>query len=254
MSQPSHILDIGNVTVAYGKKTVARDISLQIAPGEAFGLMGLNGEGKTTLIKTILGLRDAVSGTIKINGHDRLDPASRQMLAFLPERFDPPWFLRGNEFLKFSMDIYGRKYDEDAVRRGTADLSLDYAVIRNRVQTYSKGMRQKLGLLATVMTGCPLLILDEPMSGLDPRARARVKDMLLKAKAAGTSIFLSSHILADLYEICDRVAVLHDGHIKFTGRPHDMLTQTGEENLERAFLHIIGDLSDNSIKNAATAI
>ena len=140
------------------------------------------------------------------------------------------------EFVRFSLSLYNAPVDDAAVRAAAQSLALDPAVLDRRVQTYSKGMRQKLGLLGTILTGCGLFILDEPMSGLDPRARAAVKDMLLETKAAGKTIFLSSHILADMDEICDRVAVLHEGRILYTGTPAGLKDQTGTESLERAFL------------------
>src|SRR5690606_6663321 len=123
------------------------------------------------------------------------------------------------EFLKFSLSLYQQPFDQDAIIRAADRLALGEEALRRRVQTYSKGMRQKLGLLGTILTNCPLLILDEPMSGLDPRARALVKEMIGEARAQGRTIFLSSHILADMDEICDRVAVLHDSEIRFTGTP-----------------------------------
>jgi len=107
------------------------------------------------------------------------------------------------------------------------------------VQTFSKGMRQKLGLLGTLLTGCPLLILDEPMSGLDPRARAFVKDMLRDVKAQGRTVFLSSHILSDMQELCDRVVVLHDTKFQFEGPPQGLLQVGQSDNIERAFLNVI---------------
>lgn len=229
-------LSIQDINIAYGKARVIHGLSLDIREGETFGLMGLNGAGKTTLIKTILGLREPQSGQIKVFGQDRMTASSRSRYAFLPERFDPPWFLKGMEFLRFSLSLYKAPFDEAAVCDAATALALDPAVLGRRVQTYSKGMRQKLGLLGTILTGSGLLILDEPMSGLDPRARAKVKDMLLETKRQGRTIFLSSHILADMDEICDRVGVLHDGHLLYDGPPAGLKSLTGSDNLERAFL------------------
>ncbi|MCM2343867.1 MAG: ABC transporter ATP-binding protein [Alphaproteobacteria bacterium] len=204
-----------------------------------FGLMGLNGVGKTTMIKSILGLRDPDLGQIDILGTDRLSLSSKRQLAYLPERFDPPWFLSGIEFIKFSLKLYRAPFVKSEVEAAAIQLALDPAVLRNRVQTYSKGMRQKLGLLATLLTGCPLLILDEPMSGLDPRARAHVKDMLRAVKAQGRTVFLSSHILSDMSELCDRVVVLHDCRFRYEGTPADLCRYGQSENIERAFLNVI---------------
>lgn len=232
-------LSIDQVSVSYGKKLVLDNLSMNVGAGEMFGLMGLNGVGKTTMIKSILGLRDPDQGNIRIFGNDRLSMASKQKLAYLPERFDPPWFLSGMEFIKFSLALYKTPFSEAAAKEGAEKLALDPSVLKNRVQTFSKGMRQKLGLLATVMTGCPLLILDEPMSGLDPRARALVKDMLQQVKAEGRTVFLSSHILADMQELCGRVIVLHGTKFQYEGTPQGLLQVGQSENIERAFLNVI---------------
>ncbi len=239
MSKNIPALSIQNVDVGYDKKPVIRHISIDIMHGETFGLIGLNGAGKTTLIKAILGMRTPLAGEISICGFDRYDARAKAKTSYLPERFEPPWFLTGMEFIHFSLSLYGRKEDDEDIKKAAESLALDPGVHKNRVQTYSKGMRQKLGLLATLLTGCDVLILDEPMSGLDPRARARVKDFLSGLKKEGRTVFLSSHILADMSEMCDRVAVLHDGIIRFTGAPQELLKETGTKTLERAFLEMI---------------
>lgn len=233
-------LSIEGVAVDYGLGPVIQDINLEIKAGEVFGLIGLNGAGKTSLIKCILGLREPSTGRIGIFGGEPSDVKSRHNFAYLPERFEPAWFLKGIEFLRFSLKLYGKAPDDTRFVEGAESLRLDTKALRRKVQSYSKGMRQKLGLLGTIMTGAPLFILDEPMSGLDPVARTLVKDRLMHEKARGHTIFLSSHILADMDEICDRVAVLHGGAIVFCGTPAAMKTKTGTDHLERAFLKLIG--------------
>ncbi len=232
-------LEIENVTIRYGKVTAVENLSLAVNAGETFGLIGLNGAGKTSLIKTVLGLREAKSGAIKIFGLSPSAKNVRSNLAYLPERFDPPWFLSGMEFIKFSLNLYRRAFEEKEIIRMAERLALDPSVLGRRVQTYSKGMRQKLGIIATISTGCRLLILDEPMSGLDPMARALVKDVLIECGGEGRTIFLTSHILVDMDEICSRVSVLDGGRITFTGSPPELKKITGMESLERAFLHSI---------------
>lgn len=233
------VLHFKDLSVGYGKVTIADGIDFTINKGEFFGLIGLNGEGKTTLIKTILDLRQQQKGDILIFGEDKATTASKSHVAYLPERFEPPWFLSGMEFLKFSLKLYGQEFHEEKMYEAAEKLALDPKALKRRVQTYSKGMRQKLGILGTVLTNCDLLILDEPMSGLDPKARTHVKDMLVETKNKDNTIFLSSHILADMDEICDRIAVLHQGKIRYVGTPADLKKQTKSKNLERAFLHYI---------------
>jgi ABC-2 type transport system ATP-binding protein len=234
-------LDFRAVTIAYGKKQVVHDFHLRVQRGVTVGLIGLNGAGKTTLIKALLGLRHTQKGEIRLQGHDSAQPKNRRMLAYLPERFDPPSFMKGEEFIRFSMRLYDVPFDRDAMIALALRLKLDPKVLGNRMSTYSKGMRQKAGLMATVLTGCGLLILDEPMSGLDPAARAAVKDVLRQVRAEGRTVFFSSHILSDMDEICDLVAVMHQGRLMFEGTPAALKNQGSDANLERAFLAVIGD-------------
>ena len=235
----SDVLSIGAVSVAYGDKQVLDEVEFSVSAGETFGLIGLNGVGKTTLIKSVLGLRNVDGGNIKVRGYYPYDVKAREGFAYLPERFDPPPFLTGMEFIKFSLNLYQTPFNEDAAFKGAELLALDPQALKNRMHTYSKGMRQKVGLLATFLTGCELLILDEPMSGLDPRARALVKRMLVEARNDGRTVFLSSHILSDMNEICDRVAVLHGTKIQYIGTPEGLRKHGKDENLEKAFLNLI---------------
>lgn len=232
-------LNISGVSAGYGGKNVIENISLEIKVGETYGLIGLNGAGKTTLLKTILGLKDASAGTIEVAGHPAGSPDAKKHFAFLPERFDPAWFLNAYEFINFTLSLYGRKIDRAVINAMSDKLGLNTSFLPRKAQSYSKGMRQKLGLMATFLTACPLLILDEPMSGLDPLARAQVKDLVIAARAEGRTTFLSSHILSDMEELCDRIAILHGGRIVFIGKPSDLIAQTGQGQLERAFLQLI---------------
>ncbi len=234
-------LEIASLTAGYGKRVVLSDISFSVAQGQTYGLIGLNGVGKTTLIKTVISLKDQMSGQVRILGHDKSSQEARRHVSYLPERFDPPWFLKGGEFIHFSVSLYGRKVTDEQVEQTCRQLALDPAVLKSRVQTYSKGMRQKLGLIATVLTGCQVLILDEPMSGLDPLARSLVKGLLHTVRAQGRTIILSSHILSDMDEICDRVSVTHGGKLPFTGTPQELRASMGNESLERSFLKLIGE-------------
>lgn len=235
----SDSLKINDVSVFYAGKPAIEGINLEVKSGEIFGLMGLNGAGKTSLIKCILALRNQDKGSISIFGADRESKDSKSKLAYLPEKFEPPWFLSGMEFLKFSLKLYHQDIDEAQIIEAARSLALDTDALKRRVHTYSKGMRQKLGILGTVLTGCPLFILDEPMSGLDPLARSLVKKMIVDVKGKDRTIFLSSHILADMDEICDRVALLHLGKIRFVGTPAELKKKTSTTNLEQAFLDFI---------------
>lgn len=244
------VVNVENLKAAYDKRQVLHGVSMGIQKAETYGLIGLNGAGKTTLIKILLGLKDEISGNISILDADRNNKSVKSQISYLPERFDPPWFLTGGEFIKFSAELYNRKVEKTLMEEYASSLALDPSVLSRKVQTYSKGMRQKLGLIATILTGCSVLILDEPMSGLDPLARALVKNLLLKVKGEGRTVILSSHILADMDEICDNISVIHDGVIHYSGTPSGFKTEMNENSLERAFLHIVNNAND-AVRGAA---
>jgi ABC-2 type transport system ATP-binding protein len=233
------VISIENVSVRYKNIYAVENVDLDVQAGEVFGLMGVNGAGKTSLIKTILALRRPDTGTVRVFGGDPALRSVRMQLAYLPERFSPPWFLTGLEFIRFSVRLYNHACTEKKIMETAERIALDPSSLRRKVQTYSKGMRQKTGLLAMILAERPLLILDEPMSGLDPLARSLVKDLLMEQKAEGRTLFLSSHILADMDEMCDRVALMDQRRIGFTGPPAELKARTGAETLERAFLHSI---------------
>jgi ABC-2 type transport system ATP-binding protein len=228
-------LSVSGVSTGYGKKQVLNDISFALAPGEVFGLVGLNGIGKTTLIRSVLGLRET-AGTITLFGEPNHQARARRNLVYLPERFHPSPQLTGWEYLGILLAYYNQKVDRDRARTIAAGLDLDPAAIDRRVRTYSKGMGQKLGLVGTFLVSAPLMILDEPMSGLDPRARVMLKDQLIASKRAGRCVFFSSHILADIEEICDRIGVLHATRMIFIGTPAEFVARAQAPSLERAFL------------------
>lgn len=224
---------------SYAKRKVLEGVGFSLVPGEIFGLIGLNGVGKTTLIKVILDLIRADSGRAEVFGIDSTRIDARRHLSYLPEKFQPSRYLRGYEYLDIALSYYGRKLDHAKAREFAEALDLNPAVLSSRVGSYSKGMGQKLGLTGAFMVEAPLYILDEPMSGLDPQARIKLKDMLLKVKAAGSTIFFSSHILSDIDEICDRIGIIHDRRLSYIGTPQEFKQLHGNLGLEKAFLNAI---------------
>lgn len=233
-------LRIDAVSKTFGKHKVLENISFALNEGEIFGLIGVNGAGKTTLIKILLNLLKSDSGTASIFGQDSGTVEAREKLCYLPEKFQPSRYLKGREFLSFALSYYGRKLDAELARKMAADFDLRPEMLDSRVGAYSKGMGQKLGLLSAFMAKVPFLILDEPMSGLDPSARIKLKRMLLDARKEGTSVFFSSHILSDIDEICDRIGVIHDGKLLYVGTPQGFKDVYQETTLELAFLKAIG--------------
>ena len=232
-------LRIQAVHKSYTGRKVLEDISFALAPGEIFGLIGLNGAGKTTLIKILLDLVDAQSGSASLFDIPATDLRARKNLSYLPEKFQPSRYLKGLEYLDIALSYYGRKLDAALAKDYARRLDLDPAALDGRISSYSKGMGQKLGLLGAFMVDASLLVLDEPMSGLDPSARIKLKQVLLDNRALGKTIFFSSHILSDIDEICDRIGVIHDGHLFFIGTPAEFKANYTEASLEKAFLRSI---------------
>ena len=228
------------VNKSFGRAEVLRGIDLDLQRGACVGLTGVNGAGKTTLLKCMLDFCTPDSGSIEVQGIEHRRPRARACLAFLPERFTAPYFLTGREFMTMMLRLFGRRYEEERVRAMSAALDLDVASLEKPVREYSKGMTQKLGLAACLLSERDLSVLDEPMSGLDPLARARAKELLLKLKVEGRTVLLTSHSLADVEEVCDQVTVLHNGTLAYAGTPGGLCERYEESSLERAFLKCIG--------------
>ena len=231
-----HAISCQQLCVNYGKKPIIKNVDLQISAGECFGLVGENGAGKSTLIKSMLDLIAIKNGRCDFFGVSNRKVSSRSRLAFLPDRFVPPYYLKAKDFLQYMAALQGQPFNLAAAQNMLGLLDLNVSALDKSVRELSKGMTQKIGLAACFLSGRDLLILDEPMSGLDPRARARVKQQILALKAQGKTLFFSSHMLADVEEIADRMAVLHHGEIQFTGTPKAFMQQFNAPNMEAAYL------------------
>ena len=223
----------------YGGVAALCGVDLEVRAGEAFGLVGPNGAGKTTLIKCLLDLVSHDAGEAQIFGVPASRPRARARLTYLPERFTPPHYLRGREFLRAMLELGGQRYRDDRAGEVLESLELPGAVLEQPVRSLSKGMTQKLGLAACFLVERELYLLDEPMSGLDPAARVAVKSALRRLSGAGKTLFFTSHVLADVEELCDSLAVLDAGRVRFRGSPAELCARTAERNLERAFLKCI---------------
>jgi ABC-2 type transport system ATP-binding protein len=225
----------------YGALVALDNVDLSIAQREAFGLVGANGAGKTTLIRCLLDLSASDEGRIEIFGMRAREPAARARLAYLPERFMPPHYLTGSEFLRTLAALGAARYDEARTGALINELELEREALERPVRTLSKGMTQKLGLAACLCLERELYVLDEPMSGLDPAARVAVKSVLRRLSREGRTLFFTSHVLADVDELCSSIAVLERARLRFRGSPRSLCERYGEPSLERAFMRCLRD-------------
>lgn len=232
-------LSLHQLTKHYETIHALQEVTFSLNSGEIFGLIGLNGAGKTTLIKTVLQLTSATRGEARIFGIPHTEVRSRNHLAYLPEKFQPSKYLTGYEYLDLSASYYKLKLDTQKAQE--IALALDFPVekLGHKISSYSKGTAQKIGLIGTFLLDRPLLILDEPMSGLDPMARIRLKQKMQRYREQGHTLFFSSHILSDMDEICDRVAILHQGTLRYLGTPQDFKQDYPAASLEASFLNAI---------------
>lgn len=235
-------LSFQGVTKRYGSRVVLDALDLELRAGETLGLVGINGAGKSTLLKAALDLSAIDAGTITIFARDHRCAPAREPLAYLAENFQPPHFATGRDYLRFVAELHRVIPTPARLEEECALLELDPRVLNRPVREYSKGMRQKLGLIGAVVTDRTLLILDEPMSGLDPKARALFKDRLGAAKAAGTTLFFSTHLLDDIGAVCDRIAVLDAGRIRYAGTVAAFTQAYPAASLESSFLRCLSEV------------
>ncbi len=206
------------------KVRALKALDLTIHRGEIFGLLGPNGSGKTTTIKLLLGLLFPTTGEALVFGRDATEVSKNERVGFLPEESYLYRFLNAEE----TLDFYGRLFNmpSDVRRERTARLidmvGLNWAK-RRQLREYSKGMTRRIGLAQALINDPELILLDEPTSGLDPIGTREMKDMILKLKEQGKTVIMCSHQLADVQDVCDRIAVLHQGELKELGRVDSLL-------------------------------
>jgi ABC-2 type transport system ATP-binding protein len=211
------------------KVEVLKGLSFEVTRGEIYGFLGPNGAGKTTTIKAITGLIHPDGGVIRVCGLPHSDLEARRRIGFMPEN---PYFynhLTGREFLRFAAELLGMERPHIAAR---IDELLELVSMEGQadrpMRTFSKGMLQRIALAQALLGSPELLILDEPMSGLDPVGRRDVRDIIIGQRERGTTVFFSSHIIPDVETICDRVAIVADGAIRATGTVRDLVAQEVE--------------------------
>ncbi|VFN01103.1 MAG: ABC-2 type transport system ATP-binding protein [Candidatus Kentron sp. G] len=233
-----------DVTKYYGPQRILDRLGFAVRKNEFFGLVGVNGAGKSTCIKALLDFCEADAGDMEIFGHPHREIHARACLSFLPEQFLPPYYLTGRDFLRYMANLHGRPYRDKDVHNILNSLDLNQASLAKPVRQHSKGMAQKLGLAACFLSEKTLLVLDEPLSGLDPKARLLVKRYLTGLRLAKThTLFFSTHLLNDVEELCDRLGILHEGRLRFIGTPEQCRRHYGTNTLEDAFFQCISQNS-----------
>jgi len=235
------MIQFHNVTREFGSKVAVCNLTLKVPPGELFAFLGPNGAGKTTAIKILVGLLRPTAGTVSVCGIDATADTRQaaRFLGFVPEQAFLYDKLSGREFLEFVAEIRGLDRAEmaSAVARQCETFELD-EFLDELTETYSHGMRQRLIFAAAMLHDPPVLVVDEPMVGLDPKSSRLVKDLLRQRTAAGGTVFMSTHTLSLAEEIADRIGIIDQGWMNFLGTL-DQLRQEASDHqtsLEQLFL------------------
>jgi len=240
------LIELYDINKSYNGKYKAVDsLTLTINDGEIFGFLGPNGAGKTTTIKMITGILNADSGQIKINGKNiKENPIeAKRQFGFVPDNPDMFLRLKGLEYLNFMADMYEVPsiHRKDIIEKLAVRFEMSVA-LGDQIQSYSHGMRQKIVLMGALIHDPSVWILDEPMTGLDPKSSFVLKEMMREHANMGRTVFFSTHVLEVAEKICDRVAVVSKGKILFCGTLNEMREHFKEnETLENMFLEMTGN-------------
>lgn len=239
----NNVIEIRNLSKVYrdfwGRKKVQalNSLTLDVHKGEVFGLLGPNGSGKTTTLKLLLGLLFPSGGEVRVLGKPAHDVNKNERIGYLPEESYLYRFLNADE----TLDFYGRLFKmSPAERKRRRDALIERVGLQNarrrQLKEYSKGMTRRIGLAQALINDPDLVLLDEPTSGLDPLGTRDMKDMILDLKKEGKTVVMSSHLLADVQDVCDRIAILYGGELKVLGRVQDLLQSSDESQLKTSRL------------------
>ncbi len=240
------MIEFDGVSKHYGSKLAVSDLDLTIPPGEIFAFLGPNGAGKTTTIKMLVGLLRPTQGTVRVGGYD-VASAHREAMALIGYIPDESFLydkLSAREFLRFVAEMRGLDgpQAEERIARESDHFNLD-DFLDDLIETYSHGMRQRVVFAAAFLHDPAVLVVDEPMVGLDPKTVRLVKDLLRQRAAEGASVFMSTHTLAVAEEIADRIGVIHHGQIRFLGTKLQLQQELSlsQSSLEHLFLELTAD-------------
>ena len=238
------MINIINLTKDYGTTLAVNNLSLNVSPGEIYGFIGPNGAGKTTTIRMMGGIIAPTSGNVVIGGFDlsKNPVEAKKIIGFVPDRPFLYEKLTGFEFLKFSSDLYG--VDSSTFQQKSEALLKQFALwdwANEIIEAYSHGMKQRLIIAAALLHDPKVLIIDEPMVGLDPSAVRMVKDILRELARHNVTIFISTHTLSLAEDICHRIGVIHKGNLLAQGTMAELneTAKTGEAGLEELFLNLV---------------
>ncbi len=237
-------LSVAGISYSVAGIDILKRLSLEVEKNQYYAIAGVNGAGKSTLIKLVLDLiRPQAGGEIRIFGLENTDHGCREQLAYLPEKFDVKKNISGRQYLDFIAAVYNLKLDSRKIAEFAERLDFPPDRLDSRVGGYSKGMVQKLGLLSCLMLERRLIILDEPLSGLDPRARYHFKELMQALKSREHTVLYSTHLLADAEDLCDRFGILHAGEMKYQGTPQECMQLYQVDSLEKAYMQCISAVS-----------
>jgi ABC-2 type transport system ATP-binding protein len=222
------ILSTKELVKQYGAVKALQGVSLAVAPGEIFGLLGQNGAGKTTLIKILLGITRLTAGSAELLGQPVGAPAVRRRIGYLPEDHRFPEYHTGHGLLEFYGGLLGLSATERRLRIPAAleRVGLDQRM-HSKIRTYSKGMKQRLGIAQAIFHDPELIFLDEPTDGVDPVGRRQIRDLMQELRGRGKTLFVNSHLLGEVEQVCDRVAILQHGHVVREGSIAALTQQKG---------------------------
>ncbi|WP_181349279.1 ABC transporter ATP-binding protein [Thalassobacillus sp. CUG 92003] len=236
------MIELNNVSKSFGGTQVVSNLNLSIPKGKIFGFLGPNGAGKSTTIKMITGILPIDEGTININGIDvaKHPLETKKNFGYVPDRSDIFLRLKGIEYLNFIGDVYNVPQDirQTKIEQLTKSFGV-YEALDDHIHTYSHGMRQKIVVSGVLLHDPDVWILDEPLSGLDPKSSYTLKEMMREHADQGNTVFFSTHVLEVVEQLCDEVAIINKGQLEFHGNMKDMKQQfQDDDNLEKVFLEL----------------